>query len=799
MEEIQPETSNADPQTRSVALRRPLMRRLLIHIQLIILMSASVASAQLPVPTPGRVRLNNGVVLRGIVSYTKAIDPLQDRQNLELRLIDQGFRRYYVATRVSDSPVFDQSAVPITEFAIPQKRTERRIMPHVVGLSQNSGFDNSGQATITLRMQDGSTETVRVGITAVNSLSTTVTGLTHDWSYQIATASVPDNVFYPGILSTSPDFKDGGSRLNMAAAMLEATKPNAAGALLDSIVQDFPDMQPRVSDYRSTVFEYLANLIVKELTKRNQVGQITLAAQLARLHPQQDLTPEARIAVRALIDDNTRRIDRRRSLMAAMATQIANIKDESQMNEAQQLVSLINREIDLQSLNRFSDFEVLLDDDTTTAQSKIALAVSGFLMGGEDTVQTLAEASGLLQIRQLLLDYANSLETDQDLRYQVLEDIRKQEGYSIERVALLIRHLPSPDPLTVSQSSDRTSGSFHEAATDSHIGFTGSVPPEYSETATYPLIIAFPREGLQPDQTLDWWQQQAERNGYIVVVPQLYLADQAEYLASADAHRQLLQLIRRLKCGLRIDDDRVFIAGHGIGGEAAADFTTSHPDLFAGVALFSSLGRRSLQFTSHNCPQVPWYIVLGERQAGWHDRMGIFLERILKRDFRTRQIGDVLLVRYPNRGFESYYEETPALFDWLEVQRRAELPSEIRDVSLIRSSDTSWYWLELDQLPDSLAAMDTPTAWNETPTAKSRLSVNLTDRNAVRIISQPADILLKLSPEMPGIDLQKTIVVVGGRHTQRIDYSPSLKDMLDEFRATGERRRLCYMKVRIPR
>ena len=275
-------------------------------------------------------------------------------------------------------------------------------------------------------------------------------------------------------------------------------------------------------------------------------------------------------------------------------------------------------------------------------------------------------------------------------------------------------------------------------------------------------------------------------NGYVVVVPELYSAEAAEYLASAESHRQLLNCIRRIKHGLSVDDDRVFIGGHGIGGEVAADFVSGHPDLFAGVISIAGLGRRSLHFTNHNCPFVPWYMVVGERQPAWYDRLRIFVERMFRRDSRTHEINDFILVRYPNRGFESFFEESPRLFEWMARQRRATMPNKLVDVTLMRSTDTSWYWANLDGLSNPSGNMDEPTDWNATPERTTRLSVQITSRNSIRVSSQPCDLVIHVSPDLPGIDVQKSITYISGRTRRKVDYAPSLKAMLDEYR--GHRR-----------
>jgi pimeloyl-ACP methyl ester carboxylesterase len=336
---------------------------------------------------------------------------------------------------------------------------------------------------------------------------------------------------------------------------------------------------------------------------------------------------------------------------------------------------------------------------------------------------------------------------------------------------------------------------FRLESTGDQPGCAGVVPPEYSESRPWPIVIAFPQEGVSAEKMLTWWTTQAARYGYIVAIPELYEADAGAYDASAESHRRFLQLIRRLKTGLRIDDDRVFVAGHGIGGEAAMDVATSHPDLFAGLISIAGLSRRHIQWTACNDPSLPWYVVVGGRQGYWSDRMSILLEKLFRRTGDTGQIVDMMFVKYPERGFETFTEESPYIFEWMQLFRRNAVPDRL-SAKVMRSTDTSWHWLQLQSIPARSVRLDEPTKWSdrrfEDPLV---LQAHLARSNAVHVATSTPPFILKLSEKCPGIDLQQPITIVRGRQRKNVNYRPSISDMLEEFRLTGERVRLCGMKV----
>ena len=70
----------------------------------------------------------------------------------------------------------------------------------------------------------------------------------------------------------------------------------------------------------------------------------------------------------------------------------------------------------------------------------------------------------------------------------------------------------------------------------------------------------------------------------------------------------------------------------------------------------------------------------------------------------------------------------------------------------------------------------------------------LTGHNGIVIRTFPADAIIKLSPDLPGIDTSAEIRIRGGGTDRRINFRPSVRHMLEEYQRTGERVRLCFMK-----
>ena len=328
---------------------------------------------------------------------------------------------------------------------------------------------------------------------------------------------------------------------------------------------------------------------------------------------------------------------------------------------------------------------------------------------------------------------------------------------------------------------------------------------------------------------MSYWQGLAENNGYILVAPDWSkkpdwstkpdlskkpdwstkpdLSKKTDdesnvpptaYATSAEFHRQFLGLISRIKQHLRIDDDRVFIAGHSFGGDVAMDLAASHPDLFAGLISICGTGSRHLQWTAVNAIQMPWYVVIGDAQGGWFDRMGPLTAKLFRRDTEMKVVFDTTFVKYPSRGLEIYHEEFPSIFDWMSRYRRNLAPEKIY-ANVLRSTDLHWSWVKLKGLPPQLAQLD-----NETPAPNgtyrpAELNLQSDDSNLIRIRSTPSDVSIFLSPDLKNLNLEKPIRIHNGRKMTSVDYDPEVSHLLEELYATGDRSRLCHMRVDIPK
>ncbi|MEI7699081.1 MAG: hypothetical protein WCK86_04745, partial [Planctomycetia bacterium] len=143
---------------------------------------------------------------------------------------------------------------------------------------------------------------------------------------------------------------------------------------------------------------------------------------------------------------------------------------------------------------------------------------------------------------------------------------------------------------------------------------------------------------------------------------------------------------------------------------------------------------------------------------------------------------------------ENFFEEADDIFRWMAQYRRQKYSEHIH-ARLLRSTDLQWGWIQLNSLPAQFAALDAPSAPDADSFRPATLTARLTNNNAIIVESAPSDFTILLAPDLPGIDLTKPIRIVRGRNDRRIDYQPSVISMLQQLYETGDRSRLCYMRI----
>ncbi len=237
------------------------------------------------------------------------------------------------------------------------------------------------------------------------------------------------------------------------------------------------------------------------------------------------------------------------------------------------------------------------------------------------------------------------------------------------------------------------------------------MPPEYDPLRHYPVIVALADAGVPPEAEIEFWAGppskdgeplgQATRHGYITIAVDWLQPKQIAYDYSAREHHAVLGALRDACRRFSIDTDRVFLTGHGVGGDAAWDIALAHPDVWAGVMPFVATADRYVPRYGDNAQYVSWYFVCGELDGDKMSQNSRELDRYFGRT------NDDTVVEYLGRGYEPFGDELQRLFDWMG-RRSRKMPKEFECVTM-RPWDNFFWWLEVADMPEK--SMIAPATW----------------------------------------------------------------------------------------
>ncbi len=324
---------------------------------------------------------------------------------------------------------------------------------------------------------------------------------------------------------------------------------------------------------------------------------------------------------------------------------------------------------------------------------------------------------------------------------------------------------------------------------EAKITYWAQLPPEYDPYKHYPAVLALNGEGETAQHELDWWAGewkdgrrfgQAARNGYIVIAPEWSTEHQKEYGYSAHEHDVVLKCLRDACRRFAIDADRVFLAGHSIGGDAVWDIGLAHPDLWAGVIPISASVDRYPTLYWENAKLVPFYFVIGELDGSRLAKNARDLDRYLQHNY------DTTVVEYQGRGHEDYFDEILRIFDWMGRFRRNFYPREFACATM-RPWDNSFWWLEMEGMPPK--AMVDPADWPPpSGSVPMKVDCRITKTNTILIRCGASQISVWLAPQM--VDFKQRVnISVNGRQMNSKDpfITPDLKTILEDVRTRGDR------------
>lgn len=760
-------------------------------------MATACAASMTDAARADEVRLLDGRVLKGRFALLPgvAVDPRKEvgpnAGGTTIVVCDDELTRTMVSKRqvagVEEGPV----DLGLERILIPQRVPEKG--GRVVGIGgalRTTPFDEFGRRILSLDTAGGRVDVVQ-GITEITPRWTRIEGLVTaqpiKLDMRVATSTIPRDVLRR-VIDQHIDRTNADERLRVVRLLIQGERYEDARRELDAVLADFPALSG-LADQRRRLAEFSARQILDELSLRARSGQDKLAIRLLEQFPTDNLGGETLEAIREARERYRQRQEQAGGLVDRLEKLTAGIEDEASRRAAGMVVAEIRRELTFATAERLATFEQLSTDAILPADRLVAIAIGGWLQGPGAGGENLKLSLSAFRLRDLIRDYLRA--ADQAARDGLLARMREEESFDPATVAAIAAHMRPPlDP------PEPTSPGLHELTVGGlpdggEAGCLVQLPPEYDPLRRYPAVVALHATGMSPLSQIEWWAGmatpdgsragQATRHGTIVIAPAWARGDQAGYEYSAREHALVLGALREAGRRFAIDTDRVFIAGHAAGGDAAWDIALAHPDIWAGMVGISASADKYVRHLSKNAKSVPLYLVGGELDGGTLARNAVDLDRYFLRGY------DATYVEYRGRGHEHFADEQLRIFDWLGRKKRSFFPAEIEAQSL-RPWDRFFWWVEYDNPPQKTVAL--PAQW---PPAKGTVPFEVEAKsqtgktgNTLRVQCGARSVRVWLSPEL--VDFaQPTTVTLAGDRLFAGQVTPDVRVMLEDLRLRGDR------------
>lgn len=764
-----------------------------------------------------KLLLSDGRVLTGKLNQTAGIAETPDKQAPQagqvpvrpILIVDDDLRRTFVP-KFSVQDILDAAPEKLVRVKLDQQVASGGGKLMSVGPALNiTPFDKYGRRIYEMVTGDGPLAIVQ-GISELTPRYAKVEGLYGQprpivWDMRLATSSIPADTL-AGMLENAIPQDDVQARLQAVRFYAQAQRFHEARRELEQILIDFPDQQALAGELKQ-LRQMGARRVLAEIELRKAAGQHQLARTLLDRYPTDEVSGETLQEVRELATSYETGAARIKRIAAELRRVVAEIADPDDRGIAAPLAEEVIALLTHNNADRLAPFVQLLDDPGMGADEKAALAISGWILGPEEAKTSLPLAVELVKVRDAVRRYLR--ESAPAEREQILVSLGSYDAAKVENLAKIVARMTPPwhdkKYLDPKQAGDFVIGAPGLTA-DGDFRYHAQLPPEYDPTRRYPLIVALNGQYNDPTDELEFWagertasadgsapprNGQAMRHGYIVMAVLWQKPHQLAYEYSGREHVAALTCVRDAMRRFAVDSDRVFLAGHDIGGDAAWDLGQAHPDMWAGVVpIVAAAGDTYVRHYWDNAIHVPYYFVCGELDGLRMSANAPVLDLYLRRRF------DATVVEYLGRGHEPFGDEILQLFDWMGRKVRSPAPQEFTCKTL-RPWDNCFWWVECHALPED--KMVFPSEWEIRKPRPVKISGKKLPNGTVTAQVPSAAATLWLNPDV--VDFAKPIrLEVNGRRVTTAGQSitPTANALLEDVRTRADRQRPYWAKVEWP-
>lgn len=204
---------------------------------------------------------------------------------------------------------------------------------------------------------------------------------------------------------------------------------------------------------------------------------------------------------------------------------------------------------------------------------------------------------------------------------------------------------------------------------DANTKYALYVPKNYTSDKEWPLFVLLPWFGDSSEATLNHFADEAEKRGYVVIVPEWHKTVRGVPDAS---DRWFFKLIKKLQYDFNLSAEPI-LAGIGDGADYATYLALRYPKkLPTLIALGGSLDPSFETLISYRKlkknPVRVWNVVGGADPTLAQRHLSI--ESIRKQNEQLRNAGLYVTYREDLEATDSLSDLVPAIFDWIENDKK---------------------------------------------------------------------------------------------------------------------------------
>ncbi len=773
---------------------------------------------------PFIITMNSNISYEGPYTPTNGFQPFfgPPVSNPTTYAIDEGPRRVFVnRKRIASQAPSDarESEFPIWQTALDDGADRGYLI-------EAGQFNEKGHRILTVQGKNGPASYVQA-ITKIrhqyvelNTLKGIKGVPKRNWKMNIGLGLVPPKVINNLLHNEIAKPDKPGEYLDIFEFYVLAQQYQYAEEELKLILQKFPDMSDRIEDLRVQIRQSQARQVLDRMIKmRFRNGQLNLAREIAEAMNTDGVAPQLLEELNVIIGQirtQEEKVTRSRERVVELVQKFrkqqgANIKpDQDEMME--RFLRELASELRPSNVDRLDGYLVQADDVDQQDQQKIALAVSGWLMGSNNATANFAVAESMFTVRDLIEKYLRT--PDEANRHLIVEQLKKFEAGAPEFLARMLAQMKPLD---------------HEKAVEGYTGekpiqFTVTVPgvaanprvsefpcavhlpSDYDPYRKYPLLITL-CDGNSAQRQLNLfagrWLDGAQRrvreaiqDGYIVLAVQWLGQGQNVPGYKSGEHATVLRAMRKCFRSFSVDTDRVFMHGFGIAANMVYDIGLAHPHHFAGIIPVSGTIERYARIHALN-EGIPLAVrgVVGESD---HLALGGCVETWSKW-LKSDKYVNFTAVSYKGRLNERFQDDHKSMFEWMQFQQRQSPTRNGFEFSVksLRPFDNYFWFLQLRGFP--VANVTWPELW----TARGHKPLKIAGKMKSQL-QRPND--FNVDPASGGesmtlwlnddyFDFTQPIRISGRGREFKGDVRPSVSVILEHVRKHGDRLHPAWARV----